>query len=243
MIKISAVNYLNTKPFVHGIENSGFLEQIELQLDIPSVCAEKLINDDVDIGLIPIAILPKLDYYDILTDYCIGARGEVGSVLLLSEKPLEKIENIILDFHSKTSISLVKILCYKYWKINPLWVDSNKDFDHLIKGATAGILIGDRAMKIRSKFEYVYDLAFEWEKFTDMPFVFACWTSNKKLPESFVNSFERAISWGVKNKLSSITDMENYAEAKIYLENNMSYDLDSDKKTAMDLFLSYLKAL
>ncbi len=240
MIKISAVNYLNTKPFVHGIQHSGFLKDFDLQLDIPSICATKLINYEVDIGLIPIAILPKLDYHEILTDYCIGAKGAVGSVLLLSEEPLDKIENIILDFHSITSISLVKILCHKYWNINPLWKNSSEDFQHLIRGATAGVLIGDRAMKIKSQYAFVYDLAFEWEQFTKMPFVFACWVSNRELPALFVKNFEKAISWGVEHKLDAIANAENYTEAKYYVEKNISYNLDTDKKRAMDLFLSYL---
>lgn len=241
MIKISAVNYLNTKPFVYGIEHAGFLKDYELTLDIPSTCARKLINHEVDIGLIPIAILPKLDYQEILTDYCIGAKGEVGSVLLLSEEPLDKIENIILDFHSHTSIYLVKILCSKYWNINPLWINSTEDFHHSIKGTTAGVLIGDRAMKIKSQYSFIYDLAFEWEQFTGMPFVFACWVCNRELPEQFVRNFERAISWGVEHKLEAIASVENYEEAKYYVENNISYDLDTDKRAAMDLFLSYLK--
>ncbi|HIA11054.1 MAG TPA: hypothetical protein EYN69_03155 [Flavobacteriales bacterium] len=241
MVKISAVNYLNTKPFVYGIQHSGYLEDFELQLDIPSVCATKVINHEVDIGLVPIAILPELAYKEILTDYCIGAKGAVGSVLLLSQEPLDKIENIILDFHSNTSISLVKVLCSKYWNINPSWINSTKDFDHLIKGTTAGVLIGDRSMKIRSQFDFVYDLAFEWEQFSKMPFVFACWVCNRKLPEQFVSNFEKAISWGVANKLASIAGVENYQEAKDYVENNISYDLDAAKKSAMKLFLSYLR--
>ena len=41
-IKITAVSYLNTFPFVYGIQKSGFLEHYTLDLQVPSVCAEKL---------------------------------------------------------------------------------------------------------------------------------------------------------------------------------------------------------
>lgn len=242
MIKISAVNYLNTKPFVHGIEKSGFIEDFELQLDIPSVCASKLVNHQVDIGLIPIVTLPELDYRQILTGYCIGAKGKVGSVLLLSEVPLEQIKSIMLDFHSKTSVSLAKVLCDQYWKISPSWTNTSKDFHHSINGATAGILIGDRALKIKSRYAFAYDLAFEWEQFTGMPFVFACWVCNRELPNQFVKNFEKAIEWGVQRKLDAIEGLDNYEEAKNYLENNISYDFDAEKKAAMDLFLSYVQA-
>jgi hypothetical protein len=50
-IKISAVSYLNTLPFIYGMEqNLELLEQIELSKDIPSECARKLIEGEVDLA-------------------------------------------------------------------------------------------------------------------------------------------------------------------------------------------------
>ena len=74
-LKISAVSYINAKPFVLGINESGFLADYELQIDDPATCAEKLLNDQVDIGLVPVAILPDMEEYHLLTDYCIGCDG------------------------------------------------------------------------------------------------------------------------------------------------------------------------
>ena len=59
-IKISAVSYLNSKPFIYGLQHSENLNYIDLQLDIPSVCAQKLMEGKVDVGLIPIATIPEL---------------------------------------------------------------------------------------------------------------------------------------------------------------------------------------
>ena len=58
LIKISAVSYLNTFPFVLGIKTSGELDDIELQLDVPSICAEKLKAGIVDLALVPAGALP-----------------------------------------------------------------------------------------------------------------------------------------------------------------------------------------
>ena len=82
-IKISVVEYLNATPFVYGLLNSGCLntDDVQIDLDIPSVCAKKLVDRTVDIGLVPVAIIPKLKEHYILTDYCIGADGKVNSVL------------------------------------------------------------------------------------------------------------------------------------------------------------------
>ena len=78
--KISIVNYLNTLPFVYGLKQSGIDQHIDISYDIPSVCAEKLLNKQVDIGLVPVAILAKMEEYHILTDFCIGSNGVVDSV-------------------------------------------------------------------------------------------------------------------------------------------------------------------
>src|SRR5215217_7144760 len=128
-IRISAVNYLNSKPFIYGLENSAIRNEIELQLDIPSVCADKLEENKVDIGLVPVAILPELEEYHIISDYCIGADGEVGSVLLLSEVPLNEIKVIQLDYQSRTSVLLAQILAEKFWKIKPQWMDGEENFE------------------------------------------------------------------------------------------------------------------
>lgn len=40
-IRISAVSYINTFPFIQGLENSEISEQIELNLDYPSALKEK----------------------------------------------------------------------------------------------------------------------------------------------------------------------------------------------------------
>ena len=78
---ISAVSYVNAKPFIYGIEHSGFFQNFSLSLDVPSVCAEKLKNNQVDIGLAPVAIIPELGEHYIIPDFCIGANGPVRTVM------------------------------------------------------------------------------------------------------------------------------------------------------------------
>ena len=38
-------------------------KSIDLQLNYPSLCAEKLLNNEVDIALVPVAIIPQLKNY------------------------------------------------------------------------------------------------------------------------------------------------------------------------------------
>ena len=246
-IKISAVNYLNSKPFIYGLESSDIKNEIDLQLDIPAVCANKLEENKVDIGLVPVAILAEMEEYHIISDYCIGSDGEVTSVLLLSDVPLHEIKEIQLDYQSRTSVMLVQILAEKFWKIKPQWIDAEENFESHIVGTTAGVVIGDRTFSLKNKFNYVYDLSAEWKKFTSMPFVFACWVSNKNLPEDFIQRLNKALSFGLANKdkvIQQYNETHKTAfDVKDYLENKISFGFDEKKKAALDLFLRYVNEL
>src|SRR5690606_16832675 len=97
-IKISAVSYTNTAPFMYGVHKSAsLLNQVELSLDIPSLCAQKLIDNQVDIGLVPVAALLDIPNYEIISDYCIGSIGAVNSVYIFSKIPIDQIDTIRLD--------------------------------------------------------------------------------------------------------------------------------------------------
>ncbi len=143
-LKISVVSYLNSKPFIYGLEHSDLMNEIDLQLDIPSTCAQKLMDGIVDIGLVPVAIIPKLKEAHIISDYCIGAVGKVASVCLYSEVPLNEIKTILLDYQSRTSVTLVKVLAREHWKISPEWQNASENFENSVSGTTAAVIIGDR---------------------------------------------------------------------------------------------------
>ncbi len=243
-IKISVVSYLNSKPFLYGLNHSQLLDKIDLQLDIPSVCAQKLIEGKVDIGLVPAAVLPKLKEHYIISDYCIGAEGKVASVMLYSNVPLKEIKNILLDYQSNTSVVLVKVLANNFWKINPIWIPAKADYENDINGNTAAVIIGDRTFGLENIYAYSYDLAEEWQKFTNLPFVFACWTANKKLPDEFINEFNNALKFGIDNRpklIEQLIEQNIYStDLDVYLNQNIRYDYDDAKKEALNLFLSYI---
>jgi len=243
-IKISAISYLNTAPFIYGLRQSGFLSNCELTIDYPSACAEKLIHNKVDIGIVPVAIIPLLKNYNILTNYCIGAINKTNSVMLYSEVPLNAIKNIYLDYQSRSSVALLKIITAHYWHINPNWIPANTGYEQAIKGNTAGLIIGDRTFNLNKKYPYAYDLAAEWYNFTKLPFVFACWVANKELPKEFITAFSKAIKFGIDNKTTVINDLiknKTYpCDVSYYLNECISYEFDEAKKTGMNLFLNYL---
>jgi chorismate dehydratase len=247
MIKISCVSYLNSRPFIFGLQHADIKNEIELSLDSPAECAKKLELGITDIGLVPVAILDESDDFHVISDYCIGADGNVDSVLLLSQVPLHDIKTILLDYQSRTSIMLAQVLAHKFWNIHPQWVDAAENFETMIEGDTAGIVIGDRTFELKKKFKYVYDLAGEWKKFTRLPFVFACWVSNKELDRNFVKRFNQALRSGLINSEEVIEQYkkENHSKLDVqdYLQNKVSYSFDESKKFSLQLFLSYMHEL
>lgn len=246
--KISCVSYLNSKPFIYGIENTEMLHrgEIELSLDIPSRCAEKLMKKEADIGLVPIATLPLLDDYQIISKYCIGAIGAVHSVSLYSDVPLASIESIILDYQSLTSVNLTRILCKNYWNISPQFIPASKDYINDISGTRAGVIIGDRTFQLQDRYRYTYDLSEEWMKFTKLPFVFAVWVSTVQLEQEFIQAFEEALGFGLNN-IAQVSKMyaEQYKpyDVQKYLSHYISYSFDEKKEKALHLYLELLKNL
>ena len=72
-IKVSAVSYINTWPFMYGINRAERLLSIsDVQTDIPSKCAQNLIENKVDVGLVPVAALLHIPDYEIVGDYCLA---------------------------------------------------------------------------------------------------------------------------------------------------------------------------
>ena len=134
----------------------------------------------------------------IISDYCIGSVGEVASVCLFSDVPLEKIEKVLLDYQSRTSVALLKILIKEFWKIDVKFEDTFNGYQSQIYGTTAGLVIGDRALQQRKVSPFIYDLGEAWQKFTGLPFVFAAWVSNKKLDQNFIMNFNEANAFGLK---------------------------------------------
>jgi chorismate dehydratase len=241
-IRVGAVSYLNTKPLLYGIENSPVFNEISLVTEYPAKIAEMLLMNEIDIGLVPVSIIPQMKEYHFNTAFCIGSDGPVASVCLFSEVPVEDIKKVILDYQSRTSVQLAEILFESHWRQKPVFEHTDHEFLSEISGTTAAVIIGDRALKQRKKSRYIYDLGEEWKKMTGLPFVFAAWLSNKALDPGWVKRFEEANDFGIKNihlvlKTLPVNDFDLHS----YFTEYLSYDLNEEKKKGLKLFISMLK--
>jgi len=212
-----------------------------LIIDYPARIAAMLLKDEIDMGLVPVAVLPFLGEYHINGNYCIGSDGDVASVCMFSETKIEKIEKVLLDYQSRTSVALARVLLKEYWKISPELVDAEKDFRVHIRGTTAGVVIGDRALEQRQISPYVYDLAGAWKSLTGLPFVFAAWISNKRLDPGFIEEFDEANRQGILaiDKVVAETPFSIF-NLKDYYTSHLGYRLDDAKRRGLEKFLSYI---
>ena len=241
-IRIGAVSYLNTKPLIYGLEKGMLQNELELTLDTPAATAKKLLSNEIDCGLVPVAILPLLAESHIISDYGICCNGEVASVCIFSEVPLEEVEELLLDYQSRTSVRLAQVLLKHYWKLQPELVPTGEDFRHRIKGKTGAVLIGDRALEQRKTAAFVYDLGEAWLAFTGLPFVFATWISNKLLPAEFCAAFNQANQYGL-DRLDEVIARHPYPIYSLedYYTRNIHYRLGEDEMKGLQRFLEFIR--
>lgn len=242
--RIGAVSYLNTRPLLFGMEQSPFRDSIDLVKSYPAQIAQDLLNDTIDIGLVPVAIIPLLSNPQIVSKYVIGAEGEVASVALFSQVPMDQIERVYLDDQSRTSVALAKVLLAQHWNKEVEFIDATEGYINQIAGTTAGVIIGDRALASLSRFNHVYDLALAWKQYTGLSFVFAAWVANKPIPSEFIEAFDVANGYGLKHLdevIALIPASEQVYDLHKYYAQNISYELTQEKRMGLGRFLEALR--
>lgn len=248
-IRIALVSYINTRPFIDGLEHHFQANEIALEVVPPIACARSLREGRADLALMPAGAIPQFEQVNLLPSYCIGADGEVASVFIFSQCPIEEIEVLYLDRHSQSSNGLARILMKYFWKKEvPLIQPSSPSFDQ-IKGKTGGVVIGDKAIKIRENFEFVYDLSSAWKMLTGLPFAFAVWAYQPgTLTAEQCQRIEQALHWGIQQRADSAARWApafgiSPTFAHQYLTHYIDYRFDAAKHRALSLYLNKLTAL
>ncbi|MBL8829038.1 MAG: menaquinone biosynthesis protein [Planctomycetaceae bacterium] len=240
-IRVGAVNYLNTKPLIHGLTTAA--PHIDLMLDLPSRLADRLARGELDVALIPSVEFFQNPKYTIISDACIGCRGPVLSVKLFFRKPPAQVETLALDEGSRTSAALAKILLHERHgirpQLEPLAIGSGLD----ATTADAVLLIGDRAMHSPTgKFVEVWDLGDEWCRWAELPFVFAMWVARPGVELGDVEThLSRARDFGLAH-LDEIAAREapllglTRPECLAYLRDNLYFFLGSRELRGLETY-------
>ena len=245
-IRVGIVNYLNTKPLLVGLRKLQEAGQIELIEDYPAHIATLLAKKGIDLGLVPVAALPTIPDHSIVGSYCIATNGEVGSVCLFSQQPIEQVTRVVLDYQSRTSVQLARLLFKQFWKKEVEFIPAvDEGYIDEIKGATAGIIIGDRALEARPHFPYIYDLGAAWKTFSNLPFVFAVWASVVPLSEEFITLFDEANGVGFTQLKEVVATNQQVTQYDLYqyYTVNIDYRLSPEKEEAIRVFLQKLEQI
>ena len=179
MRTIGRVAFLNCDPLFFGID-----QHWEVLAAPPAWLTGHLLRKDCILAPIPAADYARhSDELILLPDIGICSRGEVGSVLVFGEKPLEQMASIALPTDSATSVQLLKFLLEKRG-LQPRFELMGPDLDSMLAKCEGALLIGDRALegaKIAPQ-SVQLDLGMDWLNFTQKPMVFGVFAARKDTP-------------------------------------------------------------
>ncbi len=234
--RLALVEYLNTYPFSEGIRLSGLEDRIEVHRVTPALCAQLFQERKVDISLCPIGALRDMPDHEMCGKYCIGADGEVGTVVLLSQAPVDQIRSVRLDEHSRTSNILLQILARDYWKKEwSYYFETNENLPETC------VMIGDKVFEQKNNFAYAYDLADSWKIMTGLPMVFAIWIMKPGTPQNLTEAIDESFEMGMDSVRSENSSLKDWQ--KEYLLKCISYPLDEEKMNALRLFQALMRGL
>lgn len=211
----------------------------------PSQCAELLKNGDVDLSLVPLGAIDEIPNAEIVTNYGIACDGEVRTVCIFSNSPLENINTLFLDAHSRTSQKLALILLRTYMGFNIKSEIIEIAQLRKLNGSEGVLMIGDKVFDNETRYKYKYDLGLEWKKYTGLPFVFAVWMQNAKKPvgADLLNMLNTEFSKDVLGLDVQLQVNNIDTELSTYLKRNISYDLSKSMKMGMQLFMEKMNKL
>src|SRR5262245_50521279 len=250
-MRIGAVSYLNTRPLVYGL--AELVPQHEVVYDLPSRLADELAAGRLDVALIPSIEYLQNPAYRIVSDACIGCRGPVRSVKLLSRVPLDQVRTLALDEGSRTSVALVRILLRERFGLAPQLLPFPIDAAPESIAADALLMIGDRAMHPpRGQFVAEWDLGDVWCRWSELPFVFAMWVRRVGVPPAQVETSDdelaavlsQARNNGVAN-LSLIAFEEHaryglsYDDCLTYLRDHLHFYLGPRELAGLNKFRTH----
>ncbi|NOT38035.1 MAG: hypothetical protein HOP11_11725 [Saprospiraceae bacterium] len=235
MLKITAVKYINTLPFIKAIQSSERLQNnVELITADPKDCALSLLHNKSDLVLLPVGAISDFSRLYCQLDYCIACYNDVGTVGIFSNQEWDSIKTIKLSPSSRSSNLLLNTL-------NTHFLDNQFELlDAQSNVQDASLIIGDEAFLAKSKFKNYFDLGNIWKQKTGQSFVFAIWVSQVPLPDEIIKElntvFSNYTSHVALEKLANELDENNF-NVLHYFHHQMRYNLDKELKDSLQFFL------
>ena len=202
-----------------------------------------LADGAVEAALIPVIEYQRISEISIVPDVCVGSKGNVRSVVLVTRaNDLKDIRSVALDESSRTSAALMKIIFLEFLGIEPRWVTSTPNVDLMLKDNDAALIIGDPAMTFARYDLRILDMASLWRDYTGLGFVFAVWAvRNRDLARGGVIDFAAARDEGLEQIEEILSHYEREIplareELREYLTNDITFHIDASMTAGMKLY-------
>lgn len=241
VMRIGAVNYLNSKPLVYGLDDGGPADR--LLFDLPSRLADSLAAGRLDVALVPSVEWLRQPEHLIVSDACVACRGPVLSVKLYFRKPPAEVRTLALDEGSRTSAALAQILLDELAGVRPTTEPLAIGCGMEESQADAVLLIGDRAiLSADGEACETWDLGDKWVEWTGLPFVFAAWVARPDVPTAEVECRLAAARDRGVAQLRQIATAEgpplgiDVELAHRYLRDNLHFTLGREELAGLERF-------
>jgi chorismate dehydratase len=242
--RIGGVTYLNAWPVLYGLMLGR--EPAHIRMAYPSVLAQRLVSRELDLALAPVATLSLRAGFELAPNIGIGADGPVTSVLIVSERPIEELDTLLLDTQSRTSVVLAQLLAAHLRKGRPIALSpaDHARIEREVSGKTGAVVIGDRALEVRGRYSHVLDMGAAWKDWTGLPFVFAAWIAQRGvLDDTRVEMLERSLAHGLlaRREIAHLWVAQHGgepAEVERYLTEHIRYRVDERYRAGLSEFLA-----
>jgi cyclic dehypoxanthinyl futalosine synthase len=243
-LRVAAVGYLNARPLYHGLDREPVASRVKLEYASPREVARQLAEEEADVALMPVAAAASIGDLRLVRGCAIGARGAVRSVLIVADRPIEKIEELAVDLSSRTSVVLARlVLRARHGGREPALVGAEpQEAIASVGGARGALIIGDPALEVEGRFAHSLDLGLAWWELTRLPFVFAAWCARagslsaddeRLLEDAKLAGLERRDA--IAEEHAARTGMSP-ASLRAYLRDAIRYDLGDDERRGLERF-------
>lgn len=236
---IGQISYLNSQPFY------PLLNEHRLIPTPPAELGRMAKNGEIDAGILATAdYLVCEDRYEPLAGFGIANHEEVRSILFLSRRPMNELDGarIGITEETSTSVRLLRTLLEVRDGTRPAgYVRGLRD------EADAFLVIGNEALRRNYEtspdFPYRYDLATEWWRWQQLPFVFALWAVRRSLPQNTKDALTDLLERSFEIGMSRVDEIAaehagsmGQAEALASYLRNFHYRLGPEEMRGLETF-------
>jgi chorismate dehydratase len=179
-------------------------------------------------------------------------------LVVRAQQGINGVRTVAADTSSRTSYAYTRILFEIFWKVPVDFISLAPDLESMLTIADAALLIGDPALLAledkdarlgRTGEQLLYlDLAHEWHKFTDLPWISAFWAVRAGALEETGTSAADLVRDLQASRDNGLNHLEDLAEEwstrievpretiRFYLTNNIHYILDDACLRGLDAF-------